>query len=53
MRSGLYIPLFDELTDRALVARLCAEAEEAGWQPDGDPPRPAPAGQGGARDRDP
>ena len=31
MRSGLYIPLFDELADPALVARLCAEAEEAGW----------------------
>ena len=32
MRSGLYIPLFDELADPGLVARLCAEAEEAGWQ---------------------
>lgn len=31
MRLGLYIPLFDELADPALVARLCAEAEEAGW----------------------
>jgi alkanesulfonate monooxygenase SsuD/methylene tetrahydromethanopterin reductase-like flavin-dependent oxidoreductase (luciferase family) len=31
MRSGLYFPLFDELADPALVARLCAEAEEAGW----------------------
>src|SRR5918992_5906352 len=31
MRSGLYILLFDELADPALVARLCAEAEEAGW----------------------
>ena len=31
MRSGLYIPLFDELADPALVARLAAEAEEAGW----------------------
>jgi alkanesulfonate monooxygenase SsuD/methylene tetrahydromethanopterin reductase-like flavin-dependent oxidoreductase (luciferase family) len=31
MRPGLYIPLFDELSDPALVARLCAEAEEAGW----------------------
>jgi alkanesulfonate monooxygenase SsuD/methylene tetrahydromethanopterin reductase-like flavin-dependent oxidoreductase (luciferase family) len=31
MRSGLYIPLFDELADPALVVRLCAEAEEAGW----------------------
>ena len=31
MRLGLYFPLFDELADPALVARLCAEAEEAGW----------------------
>ena len=31
MRSGLYIPLFDELADPALVTRLSAEAEEAGW----------------------
>jgi alkanesulfonate monooxygenase SsuD/methylene tetrahydromethanopterin reductase-like flavin-dependent oxidoreductase (luciferase family) len=31
MRYGLYIPLFDELADPALVARLCVEAEEAGW----------------------
>ena len=31
MRSGLHIPLFDELADPALVARLAAEAEEAGW----------------------
>ena len=31
MRLGVYIPLFDELADPALVARLCAEAEEAGW----------------------
>jgi alkanesulfonate monooxygenase SsuD/methylene tetrahydromethanopterin reductase-like flavin-dependent oxidoreductase (luciferase family) len=31
MRLGLYIPLFDELADPALVARLAAEAEEAGW----------------------
>ena len=31
MRLGLYIPLFDELADPALVAGLCAEAEEAGW----------------------
>jgi alkanesulfonate monooxygenase SsuD/methylene tetrahydromethanopterin reductase-like flavin-dependent oxidoreductase (luciferase family) len=31
MRLGLYIPLFDGLADPALVARLCAEAEEAGW----------------------
>src|SRR5919198_3455766 len=31
MRLGLYIPLFDELADPALVARLSASAEEAGW----------------------
>jgi alkanesulfonate monooxygenase SsuD/methylene tetrahydromethanopterin reductase-like flavin-dependent oxidoreductase (luciferase family) len=31
VRLGLYIPLFDELADPTLVARLCASAEEAGW----------------------
>jgi alkanesulfonate monooxygenase SsuD/methylene tetrahydromethanopterin reductase-like flavin-dependent oxidoreductase (luciferase family) len=31
MRLGLYMPLFDDLADPALVARLAAEAEEAGW----------------------
>jgi alkanesulfonate monooxygenase SsuD/methylene tetrahydromethanopterin reductase-like flavin-dependent oxidoreductase (luciferase family) len=31
MRSGLFVPLFDELADPALVARLSAKAEEAGW----------------------
>jgi hypothetical protein len=31
MRSGLFLPLFDELADPAIVARLPAEAEEAGW----------------------
>jgi alkanesulfonate monooxygenase SsuD/methylene tetrahydromethanopterin reductase-like flavin-dependent oxidoreductase (luciferase family) len=31
MRYGLYIPLFEELADPRLVARLCVEAEEAGW----------------------
>src|SRR6266536_5551796 len=31
MRYGLYIPLFEELADPTLVARLGAEAEEAGW----------------------
>jgi alkanesulfonate monooxygenase SsuD/methylene tetrahydromethanopterin reductase-like flavin-dependent oxidoreductase (luciferase family) len=31
MRLGLYMPLFDELADPALVAHLAAEAEEAGW----------------------
>jgi alkanesulfonate monooxygenase SsuD/methylene tetrahydromethanopterin reductase-like flavin-dependent oxidoreductase (luciferase family) len=28
---GLFLPLFDELADPAVVARLSAEAEEAGW----------------------
>jgi alkanesulfonate monooxygenase SsuD/methylene tetrahydromethanopterin reductase-like flavin-dependent oxidoreductase (luciferase family) len=31
MRSGLFVPLFDELADPAIVVRLSAEAEEAGW----------------------
>jgi hypothetical protein len=31
MRSGLFVPIFDALADPALVARLAAEAEEAGW----------------------
>jgi alkanesulfonate monooxygenase SsuD/methylene tetrahydromethanopterin reductase-like flavin-dependent oxidoreductase (luciferase family) len=31
MRSGLFQPLFDALADPAVVARLSAEAEEAGW----------------------
>jgi alkanesulfonate monooxygenase SsuD/methylene tetrahydromethanopterin reductase-like flavin-dependent oxidoreductase (luciferase family) len=31
MRSGLYLPLFDELADPAVVARLSVEAEQAGW----------------------
>jgi alkanesulfonate monooxygenase SsuD/methylene tetrahydromethanopterin reductase-like flavin-dependent oxidoreductase (luciferase family) len=31
MRSGLFMPLFDPLADPALVARLAAEADEAGW----------------------
>ena len=31
MRSGLFLPLFDELADPAVVARLSAEAEAAGW----------------------
>ena len=31
MRSGLFLPLFDALADPAVVARLSAEAEEAGW----------------------
>jgi alkanesulfonate monooxygenase SsuD/methylene tetrahydromethanopterin reductase-like flavin-dependent oxidoreductase (luciferase family) len=32
MRSGLWFPLFEELAEPATVARLGAEAEEAGWQ---------------------
>ncbi len=31
MRSGLWVPLFDELADPVVVAGLAAEAEEAGW----------------------
>jgi len=31
MRSGLFVPLFDELADPSIAARLAAEAEEAGW----------------------
>jgi len=31
MRSGLFVPIFDELADPAIVARLAAEAEEHGW----------------------
>jgi alkanesulfonate monooxygenase SsuD/methylene tetrahydromethanopterin reductase-like flavin-dependent oxidoreductase (luciferase family) len=31
VRSGLFVPPFDELADPAIVARLAAEAEEAGW----------------------
>jgi alkanesulfonate monooxygenase SsuD/methylene tetrahydromethanopterin reductase-like flavin-dependent oxidoreductase (luciferase family) len=31
MYSGLFVPPFDALADPALVARLAAEAEEAGW----------------------
>jgi len=31
MRSGLFLPLFDELADPALVARLAGEAEAVGW----------------------
>jgi alkanesulfonate monooxygenase SsuD/methylene tetrahydromethanopterin reductase-like flavin-dependent oxidoreductase (luciferase family) len=31
MRSGLFMPLFDELADPLVVARLAAEAEVAGW----------------------
>ena len=31
IRSALWLPIFDELADPVLVARLAAEAEEAGW----------------------
>jgi alkanesulfonate monooxygenase SsuD/methylene tetrahydromethanopterin reductase-like flavin-dependent oxidoreductase (luciferase family) len=31
MRSALFLPLFDELADPAIAARLSAEAEEAHW----------------------
>jgi alkanesulfonate monooxygenase SsuD/methylene tetrahydromethanopterin reductase-like flavin-dependent oxidoreductase (luciferase family) len=31
MRSGLFLPLFEALADPAVVARLAAEADEAGW----------------------
>jgi alkanesulfonate monooxygenase SsuD/methylene tetrahydromethanopterin reductase-like flavin-dependent oxidoreductase (luciferase family) len=30
-RSGLFVPLFGELANPVVVARLAAEAEEAGW----------------------
>ena len=31
MRWGLWLPLFDELADPTVAARLAAEAEEGGW----------------------
>lgn len=31
LRSALWVPPFGELADSAVVARLAAEAEEAGW----------------------
>jgi len=31
MRSALFLPLFDELAEPAVVAALAAEAEQAGW----------------------
>jgi alkanesulfonate monooxygenase SsuD/methylene tetrahydromethanopterin reductase-like flavin-dependent oxidoreductase (luciferase family) len=31
MHSALWLPLFDELADPAVVVRLAAEAEAAGW----------------------
>lgn len=30
-QSAVWLPLFDELSDPAVVARLAAEAEQAGW----------------------
>jgi alkanesulfonate monooxygenase SsuD/methylene tetrahydromethanopterin reductase-like flavin-dependent oxidoreductase (luciferase family) len=31
MKSGLFLPIFDDLSDPGVVARLAVEAEEAGW----------------------
>jgi alkanesulfonate monooxygenase SsuD/methylene tetrahydromethanopterin reductase-like flavin-dependent oxidoreductase (luciferase family) len=31
VRHGLFLPIFDELAEPRLVARLAADAEEAGW----------------------
>jgi alkanesulfonate monooxygenase SsuD/methylene tetrahydromethanopterin reductase-like flavin-dependent oxidoreductase (luciferase family) len=31
LRSALWLPLFDDLSDPTVVARLAADAEEAGW----------------------
>jgi len=31
MRFAVWVPLFDELADPRVVARLAASAEEAGW----------------------
>ncbi len=31
LRSALWLPLFDELADPVVVARLAAGAEQAGW----------------------
>ncbi len=31
LRSALWLPLFDDLADPRVVARLAAEAEAAGW----------------------
>lgn len=31
LRSALWLPIFDDLADPMLLARLAAEAEEAGW----------------------
>jgi hypothetical protein len=37
VRSALFVPLFDDLADPALVADLAAEAEEAGADVDHTP----------------
>ncbi|GAC1439457.1 MAG: hypothetical protein NVSMB55_00950 [Mycobacteriales bacterium] len=31
MKSALFLPIFDELSDPRIVAQLAAEAEDAGW----------------------
>ncbi|MCA1712550.1 MAG: LLM class flavin-dependent oxidoreductase [Actinobacteria bacterium] len=31
MRTALFLPIFDELAEPAVVARVAAQAEEAGW----------------------
>ena len=31
LRSALWLPLFDELSDPVVVARIAVEAEDAGW----------------------
>jgi alkanesulfonate monooxygenase SsuD/methylene tetrahydromethanopterin reductase-like flavin-dependent oxidoreductase (luciferase family) len=31
VKAGLFLPVFDELSDPLVVVRLAAEAEEAGW----------------------
>jgi alkanesulfonate monooxygenase SsuD/methylene tetrahydromethanopterin reductase-like flavin-dependent oxidoreductase (luciferase family) len=31
VKSGLFLPLFDALSDPTVLARIAAEAEEAGW----------------------
>ncbi|ONF63534.1 LLM class flavin-dependent oxidoreductase [Amycolatopsis keratiniphila] len=31
LRSALWLPIFDDLADPVIIARLAAEAEEAGW----------------------
>ncbi|MGH2578068.1 MAG: LLM class flavin-dependent oxidoreductase, partial [Actinomycetota bacterium] len=31
IRSGLWLPLFEELADPGVVARLAADAEQRGW----------------------